>query len=331
MVSPVRFRASPSLTALDRHLRDDPLRLFDVGARGGFHERWDRFRPYLDVTGFEPDPVECERLNREATSLPYRSRYLPHALDRVERTGATFHVCEWEVASSIYEPNAELLESFPYASRLFAVRERRPIDTTTLDAVCDEHGARPDCLKLDVQGAELDVIAGGERAVDAALVLETEVEFAPLYRGQPLFADLDAHLRQRGWWLLGLRRNAWRRTAGVDRARNGDGGQVIYGDALYVNGRALEAAQAAARMVKLLVILAAYRQFDLFADLLEGAAGGLAAADRDELRSELAPGPGRLRRLASRLGGRLTANRRRALADSLQRGDATVWEDPGFF
>ncbi len=48
-----------------------------------------------------------------------------------------------------------------------------------------------DLIKIDVQGAELDVFRGGGKALANALMVITEVEFVELYTGQPL-------LRRRG-------------------------------------------------------------------------------------------------------------------------------------
>jgi hypothetical protein len=49
--------------AFDKRLAADPLRLFDVGARGGIDARWRPFYRYIEAVGFEPDPAECDRLN----------------------------------------------------------------------------------------------------------------------------------------------------------------------------------------------------------------------------------------------------------------------------
>ena len=94
----------------------------------------------------------------------------------------------------------------------------RAISTTTLDRVREEKGFGCDVLKLDVEGAELDVLRGGDEVLAQALALEVEVELNPLFEGQPLFADIDAHLRERGWALQGLRRTSWRRGARLDPA-----------------------------------------------------------------------------------------------------------------
>jgi FkbM family methyltransferase len=302
---------------------DGPVRLFDVGARGGIDPRWERFHPILDVLGFEPDAEECERLNRTAPRLPYGSRFLPFALGSEERD-VTFNVCRWPVASSVFEPNPDFLADFPHAAGLMTVVERRTMRTTPLDAICARESIAPDCHKIDVEGAELDVLRGAEQTLSATLVLDVEVEFNPLFRNQPLFGDVDGHLRGRGWRLLGLRRVAWRRTAGLEPEGAGYGGQLVSGDALYYNHTAIAAGLPATRALKLAIILAAYRQNDFALALLRG-------ADSRALESAIVESPGRVQRAVSRVLRRFDSERRRRIADAPQPGDATVWQDAHHF
>jgi FkbM family methyltransferase len=320
-------------TPFDTHLVDDRLRLFDVGARGGIDPRWRDFHPYLDVIGFEPDPDECNRLNREAGSLPYPARFLPHALAREAKHGVSFYLANWDSASSIYRPNPEFLDPFHNAPRL-GVREQRQISTVTLDQVCAEEAVQPDCLKLDVEGAELDVLLGGETALSHTLILELEVEFGPMRVDQPLFAEIDSYLREREWSLFGLRRSSWRRGAGLDPSVRGYGGQLVQGDALYYNGRLLDGDLPVTRGVKLLVILAAYAQVDFVLELLRtpsSVARQLSPNQRSRLEALLVPRSGPMRRLLGRGLRRFEAKGRRSLADFLQPGDANIWQDPNFF
>lgn len=321
------------MTPFDTHLGADRLRLFDVGARGGLDPRWRPFHGYIEAIGFEPDPAECERLNREAGSQDPPIRFLPYALAR-RNEEVTLYEANWPPASSIYPPNDEFLRPFPYASQLLAVKDRRRIDAHALDEICRDQELWPDCLKLDVEGAELQVLEGGERALSKALVLELEVEFAPLRAGQPLFADVDAYLRGRGWCLLGLRRVHWRRSAGLDPKTTGYGGQLTQADALYYNASLLNDGLSQARALKLVLILSAYRQIDLVLELLRAPGGVLAAlpaSQRTEIERLVLARPSLLARLARRVSRRLDAERRRALVDALQPGDATIWHDPHFF
>jgi FkbM family methyltransferase len=309
----------------------EPVRLVDVGARGGIDQRWKPFHSVLDVLGFEPDPDECERLNQAAGGLPYRSRFLAYALGRDEHE-VTFNVCRWPVASSVYEPNPEVLEEFPPAAALMTVVERRTMATVSLDEICAREAVTPDCLKVDVEGAELDVLRGAETALQGALVLDVEVEFDALFRGQPLFADVDVHMRERGWRLLGLRRICWRRTAGLAPGGNGYGGQLISADALYVNARALRRGLSGTRALKLALILSAYRQHDFaLAVLRRPPLSQLPAGERQALEATLAPSASLPRRLAVRALRRVDSEHRRRIADALQDGAATVWQDAHHF
>jgi FkbM family methyltransferase len=295
---------------LARHLGADRLRLVDVGARDGVDPRWDPFAAVIDVAAFEPDPTECERLADAARALPYPARFYPHALWREPAGGVPFHVANWPVASSIYAPNDEFLRAFPGARALLATREVRTISTTTLDRACAEHAVGCDVLKLDVEGAELDVLRGGESVLAGALALEVEVELNPVFSDQPLFADVDAHLRERGWALQGLRRTSWRRGPALESEASGAGGQIVSADALYLGGRVAGELDAI-RELKLLVIASAYHQHDLVLARLRSSvvlAELLSADERVELERELAPA-----------------------GASSQPGDATAWQDDEFF
>jgi hypothetical protein len=101
--------------------------------------------------------------------------------------------------SSLLEPNSELLSRFTRLDEMMKVVATRPAPTRRLDDIPEAAGT--DFLKLDVQGGELMVFKGAVATLRSALVIHTEVEFAPLYRDQPLFGDIDAHLRTQGFVL----------------------------------------------------------------------------------------------------------------------------------
>ncbi len=272
-------------------------------------------------------------MNREAASQDPPVRFLPYALVGSEEE-VTFYEANWLPASSIYPPNDDFLRPFPFASQLLGVKGERRIQAISLDQACRNEDVWPDYLKLDVEGAELQVLEGGEQATRNTLVLDVEVEFAPLRAGQPLFADVDTYLRRRGWSLLGLRRVHWRRNAGLDARGTGYGGQLTQADALYFNAPLLDAGLSEAMALKLVLILTAYRQLDLALELLrapESGLDGLSASERAELENLALSRPNALTRLARRALRRLGSDRRRALADSLQPGDATTWQDSHFF
>lgn len=91
-----------------------------------------------------------------------------------------------------------------------------------------------DFAKIDVQGAELEILKGGEAYFRKHLIgLEVEVEFASIYEGQPLFSQVDAYIREElGLELWDIRGTYWRHKAGLD-AEGPTKGRLIFGDALY--------------------------------------------------------------------------------------------------
>jgi hypothetical protein len=84
--------------------------------------------------------------------------------------------------------------------------------------------------------------------------------------------------------------------------------------------------------LKLALILSAYRQHDFALALLDRAPlSRLPDGEREVLRATLAPPPPVARRLAVRALRGLDGEHRRRIADALQDGAATVWQDPHHF
>ncbi|MDA0239047.1 MAG: FkbM family methyltransferase [Proteobacteria bacterium] len=210
------------------------LSIFDIGARYTEGERYAPLvgRPGIEVTGFEPDPAQRKILE---TRYPGH-RYLPHFVG--DGSTRTFFECYYGGCSSLYEPDPAIIDQFTSLGTSegsqFEVVNRHPVDTVRLDDV-DGIG---DChyLKIDVQGAELDVLRGAEQLLAGVLVAEMEVEFVPLYKDQPLFSDVDAFMRARGFMLhrlVDLSGRAFRPFMANDNPAS-PVSQLLWADAVYI-------------------------------------------------------------------------------------------------
>jgi len=85
----------------------------------------------------------------------------------------------------------------------------RRVRTTTLDTLLRSRfpgaGAacrRPEIVKLDVQGAELLVLAGSNRTLASAHFVVLEMSLLPYNVGSPLLGEVVAFLQQRGFAML---------------------------------------------------------------------------------------------------------------------------------
>ena len=180
-----------------------PARI-DVLDVGAYAEGVPRFEPLSQlgisrVTGFDANPQAAAEA--EAV-LPPGSRVLPYALG--DGNPATLHITLYRGCSSLFEPNADVIDMFESMSAVnedgnFRVVDRLPVSTYRLDDI--EECPKPDFVKLDVQGAELLILENGREKISDAVVVETEVEFVEVYRGQPLFGELQMFMRDQGYVL----------------------------------------------------------------------------------------------------------------------------------
>ncbi len=169
------------------------IRIIDAGAAAFRDDPFARLSEsgWCEVIGFEPNQENCAR--RNATARPGH-RYLPYALG--DGGAHRFHETQNPLASSLYRPDAALLEKF---SQLWLpLVGESEIQTRRLDDIPEVKDI--DYIKLDVQGAELDIILGAQRVLETTLVVHSEVEFIPIYIDQPLFGDIDVALRKAGFW-----------------------------------------------------------------------------------------------------------------------------------
>ena len=209
-----------------------PVRVLDIGALDdpNFPPRYAPLVPAgrAQIVGFEPHPPGCAVLNRKY-GPPHC--FLPLFVGAGGK--AKFHRTKVPDTSSLYRPNVRVLELFTGLAELLKLEEIIDVDTVRLDDVPE--AAPIDFFKIDVQGAELDVFNGASKALDSAVVIQTEVSFVEIYEGAPLLGDIDTWLRRRGFWLHTLTDIASlsyqpMRTGATDVGLN----QRLWGDAIYI-------------------------------------------------------------------------------------------------
>jgi len=218
----------------------------------------------VDVTGFEPIDKEYKKLLQSA---PSNYRYFPYFIGN--GSNGTFYECNYPMTSSLYEPNTELLSKFQNLENFVQVVKKHKVQTKRLDDI--KEIVDTDLIKVDVQGGELDVFQGATKLLESAVLIQTEVEFLPLYKNQPLFADIDSHLRQHGFVFhnfAGLSGRMFKPlvdTGNINRWIS----QPLWSDAIYVKDFMKIELLKDEKLLKLIVILhSLYGSFDLCCMLL---------------------------------------------------------------
>lgn len=208
-------------------LANNPLWIVDVGASGGIDPKWAKFTSAYRGILFEPDPREYETLkSKSGKHLIVLNSALSDSVNTVD-----FNLCRKQQASSFYLPNTDFLNKFPESER-FEVTKTIRIKTDTLDHQLRINGiAEIDFMKVDTQGHELPILKGSVDYLTNAIGLEIEVEFAQLYKDQPLFNQVDTFVRENDFELFDIKRYFWKRKGSIDTG--GQKGQLVFGDALY--------------------------------------------------------------------------------------------------
>jgi len=214
------------LQTLRGEWREEIFWLCDVGAAGGLAERWKPYRPWVRTLGFEPSSSEFAKLSAGSEDR------LIHAASAGYNGRRTLYLTQYWSNSSLLPPNADLIRELEWGDDHRVVKEEG-VPCVTVDTACEENRVEIDFFKVDTQGTELDILKGAAQQLHRqAVCVEVEVEFCELYRGQPLFAEVDCYLRQQGFYLHEL----GNLLTVKPRGKGGFGGvkgRLVSADALY--------------------------------------------------------------------------------------------------
>lgn len=171
--------------------------IFEVGALPMREEPFYRLLPLFPgsrIVAFEPDEALCESQNK---SSRVGVTFHPIALGRTEEQ-RDFYVTQHPMCCSLYPPNEDLLSRYNNME-VARLKEVTTVATVSLDGFVSNHAIGPvDFIKIDIQGAELEVFHGGTGTLANVLAIVSEAEFIEHYVGQPLFGDVCAFLSQQG-------------------------------------------------------------------------------------------------------------------------------------
>lgn len=193
---------------------NEPFTILEGGAGDSFRDpRWQAFDPERKrLYGFEPNREECDALNAKSREMGLDYRFYPIGLWRETCRLPLYENKSWG-GTSFYRQNTALTDRWKFESstvtRLakdtFYPTGTSEWDLTTIDKWAAETGVSDiDFLKLNVQGAEFDILQGATSILDNVIGLQVEVAFVVSYHDRPMFADVDKFLRSKGFTFFEL-------------------------------------------------------------------------------------------------------------------------------
>jgi FkbM family methyltransferase len=172
-----------------RSLGFTPAVVYDIGAyRGGWTRLAAQVFPDAQFVLFEANRDHAGELAASGR------RHLIAALGDTDGGTRAFHVPR---AGDVTGASLYVENTAHYAGLNLQVRE---VETTRLDTlVAREKLPAPDLIKIDVQGAELEVLAGAAETLGAAGALLVEVSLVDYNRGGPLAAQVIGAIDRLGF------------------------------------------------------------------------------------------------------------------------------------
>lgn len=260
------------------------IEILDIGAKGSIPRELYPILNLMNITGFEPNKNEFNKLN-ESNHI----NYLPYAIGK-NNSQEKLYICNHPSASSLFKLNEEIVSRFWDYENLKLIGEEK-IDCVSLDHLLENKKInQPNFLKIDVEGAEYDVLEGASKMIsnESCLGIKIECRFDKWYlnpKDEPnkIFSEIDIYLRKFGFKLYDLKAFKHSRKTlnnAFILSNNGKkipGGPTKYGqinvcDAIYfkdpfLKEKVFKSNLTNLNLIKLAILMDIYKQYDSVAEI----------------------------------------------------------------
>lgn len=204
--------AVPGMEHLAALRRLDVKTCIDIGANNGqFSVLCQYLFPGIAIFAFEPLPEVAQQCRRALGND--RAQVKTCALGARD-SRSQFYVTERSDSSSLLVPGTA--QERAYGSRVAGAVD---VEVRRLDHVLTAAQiAGPALMKLDVQGAELDVLEGCGALLETIDYIYLEGSFVELYEGQALVTDIVSFLGRRGFAFRGIYNTSYTHDYGTTQA-----------------------------------------------------------------------------------------------------------------
>ena len=175
---------------IEKFLKGNKIIAVDVGSQGGFNS--DAFFSKNYIRFFKPilfDPIKDDVPKKDEI-------YINKGLWSSQKTKNLYILGKRPGSSSMYIPNKDSLKIYGFKEKdfkLFEVTSTQQIECDTIENSLNELKIRNiDYLKVDTQGAELEILKGLGKY--KPLLIKCEVQIYPMYKDVPEWTELLQYL-----------------------------------------------------------------------------------------------------------------------------------------
>ena len=183
-------------TNIEKLLKNRKLIGLDVGAQGGFNS--DKFFPEKYNKYFESilvDPLKNSLEGKESTHTINKGLWSSKGVRKL------YILNKRPQSSSMYEPDKKSLSIYGFEEKdfhLFDVSKTETVECDTLSSSLKALNINTlDYLKIDTQGAELEILKGLENY--RPLLIKCEVQIFPMYKKEPSWTEVTDLLYKLGY------------------------------------------------------------------------------------------------------------------------------------
>jgi FkbM family methyltransferase len=196
--------------------------ILDIGANEGqFSEKMRLLFPRASIYAFEPLKDVYQTLISHFENDPHFKAF--NIGLGSERNTFEINRNESSASSSLLDMTDVHTSHFEHAVGV----TKEVIEVDSLEHIFEgQRLASPMLIKMDVQGYEKAVIAGGKSILAQADMVISEVSFEALYKGQPLFDEIYAMMKDMGFGFAGC----------FEQLHSPASNKILQADAIFIKG-----------------------------------------------------------------------------------------------
>lgn len=178
--------------------------IFDIGAAHGYESyNLARVFEHSMIYGFEPTPEHYEYCLKHYASIDESIKARIY-IENIALNDTDGRIKFYPLDDNAQSNNTGMASKFklidphvfPHEHNL---QKEIEVDSRSLNSWCTEHKIYPDLIWMDAQGAELDILKGGNKILETTKVVMTEAALKPYYHGHTMKYDIDQYLTEYGF------------------------------------------------------------------------------------------------------------------------------------